>query len=69
SITRSQPVITCRRLGISKDLRRGGGLYCLLTVLLPVSLGTVLWMAVHSTAIHSSVITVKHPSKTLPAHS
>ncbi|CAI9613680.1 unnamed protein product [Staurois parvus] len=39
---------------------RGRGLFCLLTVLPPVSSGTLLWMAVHSTAIQSSVLTVKH---------
>ncbi|CAI9560926.1 unnamed protein product, partial [Staurois parvus] len=37
-----------RHLVITKDLRWGGGLLCLLTVLLPVGLGTLLWMAVHS---------------------
>ncbi|CAI9585474.1 unnamed protein product [Staurois parvus] len=38
---------------------RGGELFCLLTVL-PVSSSTLLWMAVHSTTIQSSVLTVKH---------
>ncbi|CAI9574547.1 unnamed protein product [Staurois parvus] len=38
---------------------RGGVVFCLLIVL-PVSSGTLLWMAVHSTAIYSSVLTVKH---------
>ncbi|CAI9535229.1 unnamed protein product [Staurois parvus] len=41
----------------------GGGLFCLLTVLLPVSSTvscTAQFRAVHSTAIQSSVITVKH---------
>ncbi|CAI9607829.1 unnamed protein product, partial [Staurois parvus] len=53
SITVSWLVITRRPLVISKDLRWGGRLFCLLTVLLPVSLGTLLWIA-------SSVISVKH---------
>ncbi|CAI9571449.1 unnamed protein product, partial [Staurois parvus] len=53
------------------DFAFPGGLLCLPTVLFPVSLGTLLWMAVH---IQISVLTVKHtppspPSKTLPAHS
>ncbi|CAI9610572.1 unnamed protein product, partial [Staurois parvus] len=52
SITRSWTVITRRHPVISKDLRRGGELFCLLTVF-PVSSGRLLWMA-------SSVITVKH---------
>ncbi|CAI9608270.1 unnamed protein product, partial [Staurois parvus] len=38
---------------ITDNHRRGGGLHCLLIVLLPVSLGTLLWIA-------SSVLTVKH---------
>ncbi|CAI9548205.1 unnamed protein product [Staurois parvus] len=35
-------------------------MFCLLTVLLPVSSGSLLWMAVHSTAIQCNVLTVKH---------
>ncbi|CAI9570037.1 unnamed protein product, partial [Staurois parvus] len=45
SITGSRPVITRRRPVISEDLCWGGELFCLLTVLLPVSSGTLLWMA------------------------
>ncbi|CAI9543413.1 unnamed protein product, partial [Staurois parvus] len=41
------------------DFAFPGGLVCLLTVLLPVGSGTLLWMAVHSTAIQNSVLTVK----------
>ncbi|CAI9569899.1 unnamed protein product, partial [Staurois parvus] len=41
----------------SDYLRRGGGLLCLLTVLLSVGSGTLLWMA-------SSVLTVKHQHTT-----
>ncbi|CAI9555067.1 unnamed protein product [Staurois parvus] len=50
----------------------GGRLFCLQIVFLPVSSGTLLVMAVHSTAIPISVFTVKYtppPSKTLPTHS
>ncbi|CAI9573368.1 unnamed protein product, partial [Staurois parvus] len=39
---------------------------CLLIVLLPVDLGTLLWMVVHSTAIQSSVLTVKTPTHRPP---
>ncbi|CAI9624209.1 unnamed protein product, partial [Staurois parvus] len=53
SITGSWPVITRQRPVIYNDYRWGGGLFCLLTILLPFSLGTLLWMA-------SSVLTVKH---------
>ncbi|CAI9576319.1 unnamed protein product, partial [Staurois parvus] len=53
SITGSQAVITHRCTVISKDLRRERRLFCLLAVLLPVSYGTLRWMA-------SSVNTVKH---------
>ncbi|CAI9574996.1 unnamed protein product, partial [Staurois parvus] len=53
SITGSRTVITCRRPVIIEDLQRGGGLLCILTVVLPVRSGTLLWMA-------SSVLTVKH---------
>ncbi|CAI9616091.1 unnamed protein product, partial [Staurois parvus] len=58
SITRSWPVITRRRLEITEDLQRGGGLLCLLTVLLPVSSATLLWMAVHSPPVKHSQHTV-----------
>ncbi|CAI9556475.1 unnamed protein product, partial [Staurois parvus] len=53
SITRLQPVITPRRPVIFNDHQRERGLFCLLIVLLPVSSGTLLWMA-------SSVLTVKN---------
>ncbi|CAI9619739.1 unnamed protein product, partial [Staurois parvus] len=49
-ITGSRPVIT-------EDFQWGGELLCLLTALLPVSSGTLLWMA-------SSVLTVKHQHPT-----
>ncbi|CAI9616397.1 unnamed protein product, partial [Staurois parvus] len=62
SITGSRLVITCRHPVIS---RRGGELFCLLTVLLPVSSGTLLWMAV---CLQRSTLT-RPLCKTLPAHS
>ncbi|CAI9557246.1 unnamed protein product, partial [Staurois parvus] len=66
-------VITRWRPKIIEHLRRGGRLFCLQTIFLPVSSGTLLRMALHSTAIPISVLTVKNtpppPSKTLPAHS
>ncbi|CAI9592326.1 unnamed protein product, partial [Staurois parvus] len=53
SITGSWAVIIRWRPVITKHLQWGRGLFCLLTLLLPVSLGTLLWMV-------SSVLTVKH---------
>ncbi|CAI9622422.1 unnamed protein product, partial [Staurois parvus] len=47
------------------DFAFQGGLLYLLTALLPVSSDTLLWIAVHSTTIQSSVITVK-PTHTAP---
>ncbi|CAI9573852.1 unnamed protein product [Staurois parvus] len=38
----------------------GGKLFVSKTALLPVSSCTLLWMAVHSTAMQTSVLTVKH---------
>ncbi|CAI9578664.1 unnamed protein product [Staurois parvus] len=52
-------MITCRRLVIAVHLRQGE-LFVSKTVLLPVISCTLLWMAVHSTAMQSSVLTVKH---------
>ncbi|CAI9595932.1 unnamed protein product [Staurois parvus] len=47
---------------------RGGDLYVNNTVL-PVSSCTLLCMAVHSKAMQSSVITVKHTDTSKTAHS
>ncbi|CAI9535350.1 unnamed protein product, partial [Staurois parvus] len=56
---------------IVEHLQWRGELFVNKTVLLPVSSCTLLWMAVHSTAMQNSVPIVKHtntaPSKT--AHS
>ncbi|CAI9585092.1 unnamed protein product, partial [Staurois parvus] len=56
-IVGSQPVIPRQHPLITKHLRWGGGLLYLLTVLLSVCSGTLLWMA-------SSVLTVKHQHTT-----
>ncbi|CAI9608419.1 unnamed protein product [Staurois parvus] len=49
----------------------GGGLHCLPTVLRPVSLGTLLWMAEHNHPEQCaySEAPPRPPSKTLPSHS
>ncbi|CAI9553586.1 unnamed protein product, partial [Staurois parvus] len=60
SITESRPVVTRQRPVITEHLRRGGRLFCLQAIFLPVSLSTLLRMAVHSTAIPISVLTVKN---------
>ncbi|CAI9603559.1 unnamed protein product, partial [Staurois parvus] len=55
-------VITQQRPLITEHLRLGGRLFYLLTVFLPVGLGTLFWMA-------SSVLTVKHTPRPLVKHS
>ncbi|CAI9588023.1 unnamed protein product [Staurois parvus] len=47
---------------------QGGELYVNNTLLLPVSICTLLWMDVHSTAMQSSVMTVKHTQLTVNQH-
>ncbi|CAI9576496.1 unnamed protein product, partial [Staurois parvus] len=69
SITGSRPVITLWRPVITEHLRRGGRLFCLQTIFLPVSSSTLLGMAVHSTAIPISVLTVKNTPHPLVKHS
>ncbi|CAI9571737.1 unnamed protein product [Staurois parvus] len=54
---------------ITDNHRRGGRLFCLQTVFLPVSSSTLLGMAVHSTAIPVCVLTVKNTPSTLVKHS
>ncbi|CAI9590263.1 unnamed protein product [Staurois parvus] len=48
---------------------RGGRLFCLQTILLPVSLSILLRMAVYNTAILISVLTVKNTPPPLVKHS
>ncbi|CAI9536546.1 unnamed protein product, partial [Staurois parvus] len=69
SITGSWLVIILRRPVITDNHRRGGRLFCLQTIFLPVSSSPLLGIAVHSTAILISVLMVKNTPPHLVKHS
>ncbi|CAI9565655.1 unnamed protein product, partial [Staurois parvus] len=61
SITGFRPVITCPCPVITEHLPRKGGLLCLLTIILPVGSGTLLWMT--SSVLFSEAPTHRPPVK------